>query len=211
MANKKLADALNEEVNVSKTIKCSATTPIEYTDTVWEDLRIVPSAFDFAGSADPNLVSWQPGGSGTTFKAWEFAPSDEAFFTMQLPHAWKEGTDLKCHIHWTPQKRGNEENGKTVAWKLNYSWANRDAAFVASAVIDMTDACSGTDHLHEMSVEATITGAGKTISSMMICRIFRDAGDTWATNTTGNLPLLLEVDFHYQIDVAGSVSSTSKS
>jgi hypothetical protein len=68
------------------------------------------------------------------------------------------------------------------------------------------------DHLHEMTPEATITGTGKGISSMLACRIFRgsDAQDTWVGTASGSLPLLLEVDFHYEIDTVGSRSSSSK-
>jgi len=173
-------------------------------DTAWDDLRIVPSAFDFAGSSDPALVNWRPGGSGTTFKAWEFDNADQAFFLVQLPHNRKPGTDLKVHVHWTPQTRGNEENAKTVFWKIDISAASIGGTFPASSVYDMSDACDGVDDAHQMTPDITVTGSTLGVSAMLQCRIFRDAGDSWATNTTGNLPLLLEVDFHYEIDRLGS-------
>jgi len=177
--------------------------------TVWDDLRIVPGSFDFPGSHDPVLGDWQPGGSGATLKVFKFAPSDEGFFTCQLPHNYKQGSDIKCHVHWTPHSRGNEENGSTVAWKLDYSWSNIGSAFGASATADMTDTCSGADHWHEVTPEVTIAGSGKTISSMLVCRVYRDTGDTWA-GTGANAPGMLEIDFHYQIDSRGSLNSTTK-
>lgn len=173
----------------------------------WEDNRIVPGFFQFAGSNDPTQIGWQPGGSGATFQVYEFDASDEVFFTVQMPHNYKEGSDLKAHVHWTPGTNGNEENTKTVAWKLDYSWSNIGAAFGASATVDMTDTCSGVDHQHELSPSATISGSGKTISSMLVCRLYRDTGDTWAGSTG---PLLLEFDLHYQINSIGSVQETSK-
>lgn len=176
----------------------------------WEDMRVVPTAFDFAGVSDPTLVNWQPGGAGTTFKLWEFATNDEAFFSVQLPHTYKEGTDLKAHIHWTPGARGVTENANTVAWKMDYTWANIDAAFPSSSNIDLTDTCSGADDQHEMTADADPTGAGKKISSMLVCRIYRDTGDTWTGTGTGNLPLLLEVDFHFLLDTIGSRQSVIK-
>jgi hypothetical protein len=201
-------------------IKTDTTTPTDLTVTtgadktialateVWDDLRIVPSSFDFAGSGDPSIVDYQPGGSGTTFKVWEFQLDDHAFFTCQIPHSYKTGQDIYCHVHWTPGTRGNEESGNSVAWKLDYSWANIGSAFAASATVDMTDACTGTDHLHEMTPDAIIDGhtVAKGMSSMLLCRIYRHdvAGDTWAGTASGQLPILLEVDFHFPIDTIGS-------
>lgn len=178
-------------------------------DSVWEDVRIEPSTFDFAGNSDPTKVNWQPGGSGATFKVWEFDVGDEGFFLIQLPHARKPGTDLKLHVHWTPGTRGNEEINKTVAWKCDISAASIGSAFPASSTYDMTDTVTGTDHLHEISPAATIPGATLGLSAMLMCRIYRHTGDTWATNSTGNLPLLLEIDIHYEIDRLGSDNETS--
>lgn len=172
-------------------------------NVAWDDLRIIPSAFDFAGNADPVLVNWTPGG-GVTFRAWEFAPGDQAFVLVQLPHNRKPGTNLHVHIHWTPQARGNEETGKTVAWKIDISGASLGSAFPAASTYDMTDICTGTDHLHEMTPSVIVPGAALGLSAMLACRVYRDAGDDWVTNTSGNLPLILEVDFHYEIDRLGS-------
>lgn len=178
--------------------------------TGWDDLRIVPSAFDFAGNADPTQKVWQPGGSGASFRVWEFAPSDEAFFTCQLPHGYKEGSALKPHIHWTPAERGLAETGKTVNWRLDVSVASVAGVFGPSVTVALTDTCGGVNHKHEMSASGEISGAGLTVSAMLVCRIYRLAGDTWATNTGGNCPVLLEMDFHYQFDTAGSTDETHK-
>lgn len=70
-----------------------------------------------------------------------------------------------------------------------------------------------TDWKHQMTEDVTITATDKHISSMLLCNLTRtDTGtdDTWATNTSGNLPLILEVDFHYPIDTFGSRTSSSK-
>lgn len=213
MAVKKLKTALNETANVAETVKCSATTPIEYTDTVWDDLRITPGSFDRPGVADPDFVAYDVNGGGVSTYLPEFAKNDIASFTIQMPHHWKEGTNIYCHIHWTPGPRGNEENGATVGWKIDYSWANRDANFPTMSTLDLSDACDGTDHKHQMTPDVAITGTGKTISSMLICNVKRTdtgADDTWSSTTTGELPLLLEIDFHYEIDTAGSAARTSK-
>ena len=179
----------------------------------WEDMRIVPGAFSFLGSADPTLVAWQPGGSGATFQVWAFRKNDEAFASIQLPHAYKEGSDLLLHLHWTPKDRGVAEGAVNVGWKVDYSIANIGAAFPASTTADLSDACSGTDHQHELTTSVTIDGSAITVSSMIMLRIYRTdtgADDTWVGTTTAQSPALLEVDLHYQIDAPGSDAETSK-
>jgi hypothetical protein len=179
--------------------------------TVWDDMRIVPNVFDVPGLTDPDIISYQPAGSGATFKVYAFAKGDEGFFTLQLPHSYKTGSNLKAHVHWTPGTRGNEENGNVVQWRLDYSFAAINSTFPASQTADLSDACDGTDHKHQMSPEAIISGVGLGISSQMWGRIYRwnDASDTWV-GTGANLPIFIEVDIHYEIDTMGSKTSTSK-
>ena len=177
--------------------------------TVWDDFRILPSNFDRPGITDPSIQDWQPGGSGMTFKVWCFNQLQMGYFTVQIPHSYKQGSNILVHTHWTPHARGVAENGKTVAWKLDYSWANIDGTFGASANADMTDTCDGVDHKHLMTPEATILGANKTISSMLVCRIYRDNTDDWV-GTGANGPALLELDFHFEIDTVGSKTHSAK-
>ncbi len=174
-------------------------------DVVWDDIRVVPGAFKLGGANDPSAQNWQPGGAGTTFKVYKFQENDEVFFTVQIPHSYEEGTDIEPHIHWTPADRGNEEIGTIVMWKLDYSWANQQGVFAPSATVSMSATCSGVDSRHQYADGNMIYGAGKTISSMLVCRLWRSAtGDTWAGTTSAQSPAVLEFDFHFQLDTRGS-------
>jgi hypothetical protein len=180
-------------------------------NTVWDDLRILPTTFDFAGNADPVVVGYQPGGSGTTFRLYEFAVNDEGFFTVQMPHAWKVGTALYPHVHWTPGARGNEEAAKVVGWNLDYSIASINGLFYASRTISLASACTGTDHYHEISGGGSMPMDGIGLSAMILGRLYRTGtGDTWSSTSSGQLPLLLELDFHYEIDSLGSDDERAK-
>lgn len=183
------------------------------TATVWDDLRVTPAGFDRAGIADPALVSYTPTGSSIATYLYEWQLNDIAYFTVQLPHSYKQGSDIKVHVHWTPGLRGNEESGNTVGWKIDYAWANINGAFGAMSTADLSDACDGTDDKHQMTPEVTITGTSKNISSMLICNIKRtDTGtdDTWVGTASGELPMILEIDFHFEMDTVGSKESSSK-
>jgi hypothetical protein len=190
-------------------ITCGVNKTVELQNTVWDDIRVVPGSFDRPGSSDPTIIAYTPSGAGTSTWLYQFNKTNIASFTIQLPHGYKQGTDIYSHIHWTPGARGVAESGNTVGWKIHYTWANIDGAFGAMATLDLSDACNGVNHEHDMTPDVVINGhtAAKNISSMLICNVTRTdtgADDTWATNTSGNLPMLLEIDFHFEIDTLGS-------
>lgn len=181
--------------------------------TVWDDLRVSPGSFDRPGVSDPTITSIQPDGSGVTTYLYQFDKNQLGSFTIQLPHGYKTGSDIYCHIHWTPGGRGVAESGNAVGWKVDYSWANIGSGFSVMSTLDLSGICSGTNYLHQITTDAVISGTNKNISSMLICNIKRtDTGtdDTWATNTSGNLPMLLEIDFHYEINTVGSRQISTK-
>ena len=172
----------------------------------WDDLLINSGLFKFAGSSDPTWRTWTI--DCVDFQALSFDDEDEIFFTCQLPHTYKEGTDIRAHVHWTPKARGNEEINKYVGWKLDVSWANINGdPFTSVATIDMTDKCSGTDDYHEVSAGSTnIDGTGKKISSMLVCRLYRDDSEVieYWEGTGVNAPALLQFDFHHEVNSMGS-------
>jgi len=191
------------------TIETATEKTIVLSEVVWDDLRITPGSFDRPGGADPSVVLVYPNGGGIGTYLYEFAKDDVASFVVQLPHGYSGG-NIKVHIHWTPGSRGVAENGKVVAWKIHYTWVNIGDNFADMQVLDLSDACDGVNYKHQMTSEVTIA-ANKNISSMLLCNIQRTtAGDSWSSTNSGQLPLILEVDFHYPIDTIGSRTSSSK-
>lgn len=184
--------------------------PLTLTQGQWDDL-MGESSLRLRGGSDPALAAFQPGGSGTSFYIYEFNTGNEMFFVTQIPHRWLVGTDLSPHVHWTPGARGTAESGNTVAWKLDYSIISINGTFASSSTIDLTDTCDGTNDKHQLSGGLDIDGSTLGISSVIVGRLYRDSGDTWATNTATNRPKLLQFDIHYQIDSFGSDAMTSKS
>ena len=199
------AQSLNISIDANGNVIVYGT--LTLSDTVWEDIRIVPGSFDRPGNADPVYVAYIPGGSGITTYLTEWQKADFASCTVQMPHSYKVGTDIYVHIHWTPGTRGNEEIGNAVGWKITYTWADIDGTFGSMATLNLSDTCDGTDHKHQMMPDIVISGSGKGISSMLICNIERTdtgADDTWVGTVAGSLPMMLEMDFHYEIDTMGS-------
>lgn len=177
----------------------------------WDEVRAVPGIMTFGGAADPSVTTYQPGGAGPTHRVYVFATNDEVFIPMQIPHNYKQGTNLKPHIHWTPRNRGVAEGVATVAWALDYSVANQETGvFAPSSTLSLEDANIGVDHAHLLTPSKTIPGAGLKVSAIILCRIYRAAGDTWAGAGVANLPCFLEFDIHYLIDSLGSDIEVTK-
>lgn len=170
--------------------------------TVFDDMLINSGLFHFKGTADPTWNDWTI--DGKTFRIMKFKSNDEIFFSIQIPHKYKEGSKLRPHLHWTPADRGNEESGNTVAWKLDYAFSNINDNFDSSGTVDLTDTCDGVDDKHQVSGTSSWIDVGGKISGMLIGRLYRDSGDTWSSTSASQSPGLLQFDFHIEIDAAGS-------
>lgn len=172
----------------------------------WEDLRVsIASLFPRGAGLDPARLQWNAGSILT------FNTDDEISFLKQMPHNYKEGTDLLAHIHWTPHSRGVLEAAKTVNWQLELSVANIDTVFPAPSFYPIPVVCSGIINYHEISASVIVPGVGLKISHILQGTIRRIAGDTWVGGpTTAQRPGLLEFDFHYQKNTLGSTTPTSK-
>lgn len=128
-----------------------------------------------------------------------------------MPHAWKEGTTIYPHVHYVCPTTANTTE---IKWKLTYTWVNVNGTFGATTTITTNGTADNdgnvTGDKHEISKFPDITSAGdangKTISSMLICRLERDATDSY----TGDDALLLQIDFHYEIDTDGSRTEYGK-
>jgi hypothetical protein len=152
---------------------------------------------------DPNFVKVLDNGSGSTglyTYAFDKSAEEEAFFAVQFPHNRKSGSNVIPHVHWMPT---GTDTGNVV-WGLEYSWASIGATFGNSAIITVTQAGGGVADAHQIAYFDAITGTGKTSSSMMLCRVFRDA--TSETDTYDEDAALIEIDFHYEIDKLGDDS-----
>lgn len=185
--------------------------------TMWDDLRVPVDSTKAGGSKDPTFGVFKTNGAGSqgVFTQWFNKNSEqELYFSAQLPHSWKEGTDIEAHVHWVPASTAAGA-GTDVCWGLEYTWSNINGTFGNTTIIYGDEQSNGatetiTVDKHYLTELGTITGTGKTLSSMLVCRIFRDAGGTGGTDDYDDDAGLLEIDFHYQIDSFGSDDEYTK-
>jgi hypothetical protein len=96
-----------------------------------------------------------------------------------------------------------------VRWGLDYQWQNNTGVYTGTDTAILATAATGTvGYTHLITSFGTIDGTGKTISSILVCRLYRlpaDAADTY-TGAAG----LLSFDFHIENDSLGSETEYGK-
>lgn len=169
--------------------------------TVWDDIRVPVTSAKAGGSKVPGFEKFKDNGSGSqgvfTYM-FDASQEEELYFTVQLPHSYKPGSDIYPHVHWTT----TSNNTGNVRWGLEYTWSTTSSVFSNSTILTATSAASGTAYTSQYTAFSAISGTGKNESSMLVCRVFRDAddsGDTHADDTA-----LLEIDFHFEKEKMGT-------
>lgn len=165
---------------------------------LWADKGI--AGLNVSLSANPpDLVPFGPSGD---LKIYGFdggaATTEQVYFGVHLPHDYKQYTDIRPHIHWSPV---NTDSG-TVVWQLEYSWANVNSTYEAPTIITAIDASDQVAWKSQVKGFGNISGDGKKISSIIVCRLFRDP--THGTDDYGSDAAFIEFGIHYQKDAPGS-------
>ena len=182
---------------------------------VWNDLRIPAISTKLGGSKDPHFVKVYDNGSGSqgvfTY-AFDASTEEELYFMVQIPHGWVYGTALDPHIHWIAKANGT--GTQKVSWGLEYTVAKIGGTFGNTTIIYGNEAhvvetiAAGKHYLTDLTA-IDMTGVDG-VSTMLICRVFRDATGAGLTDDFASDAYILEIDFHYQLDHFGSTYEYSK-
>eukprot|EP00899_Mesostigma_viride_P024108 jgi/Mesvir1/4882/Mv11151-RA.1 len=182
----------------------------------WDDLKTPLTSVAVAGDSPPtSVLVTNLGGGGNTVKLFvhSFDTSNpqpkEMFLNIQLPHAWKAGTEIRPHVHFI--KSGTATGH--VRFGLEYSWANVMEAFPTSTTIYMCTSAELTaadQYKHIIASRTTPGGTTKAVmsnpnkrdSSMLMMRLFRNVNDV--EDTLNEAVWALELDLHVQHDTFGS-------
>jgi len=129
----------------------------------------------------------------------------ELYFTIQLPHTYLQGSNLKPHLHFTTL----DAITGTTRWGLEYTMSSINSFFpTTTIIIEGTRSIGVGDANKHMILDfPEIVGTGLGISSILICRLFRYSFDILnpLTKDSYDAPIYaLECDIHHQNDTAGS-------
>ena len=179
-------------------IDCGTDKTLVLGESVWDDIIISPSNLR-GGVSVPNFSAFQNGVYQLLFINTQ---SDEVYGSFEIPHDYKEGTDLQPHIHWSP----NSTNTGNCVWDFEYTIADPMTTFPATTTTTITQAGSGTINQHQLAnTAAVISGSGIKVGAICVFRLARPTGDAF----TGDA-FLHSVGVHYQIDTIGSRQITTK-
>jgi len=148
---------------------------------------------------DPLITASGTAGSfGVLALEFSATETNQVFFTAQLPHTYVQGSDIEPHVHWQ-YKTSNSGN---VVWGLEYMWVNVGASGAGNTTLLENAMATGSPATHLATNIGIIDGTGKTISSILTCRLYRKGDDV--LDTYPDPVYLSEFDFHFQINTMGS-------
>ena len=164
------------------------------TDGAWDDLRFPAQSIDRPGpTAGP---TWDTTHIGHGFSA---SAVNELQFIGQMPHAWRQGSSIRPHIHW--EANTGFTPGTAAVWCLSVRWRNNGETISALTNYTITTTPSHTLALM-ISKFPEIDGTGKDISSVLDMQLARLATSTGDSMTA--VAILKEFDIHYLTDSFGS-------
>lgn len=164
--------------------------------TVWDDLQIVMGQLKLPGVSDPSWTAYK----GCYVLTFSKTADNIATFTAQLPHSYKEGSDIEFHLHLAYPDAGAGD----TRWNFTHSWADMGEDFPAETTVTTDIASPTTADRHQYAeIAATISGAGHTISSILLCSIQREGSDA-VNDDYDNVVYLVAADFHFEKDTVGS-------
>ena len=175
---------------------------------VWDDLRVSIASARVPTAAPPNWAQVNDDGAASTgVFAYHFDDGENVFFTVQFPHSYREGSSITPHIHF--QTTTDVDPADNFKIGLEYQWVNINDDMPTDTTIITKDISTGVDSLgkHQIGAFDEVSGTGKKISSVMLCRLYRAAADS---DNYGGQVIITDFDIHYQKDTHGSRSSTSK-
>lgn len=152
------------------------------------------------GPQDPSLENFDPIPNMKLYGFKDGNETNELFCIFEVPHEYKPGTELRPHIHWTP----NDDQGGVVKWQLCYSIGDNGVPFQAGTTIAALSSALGRDTYNSKEFDPPIPASNITGGTIIVCRLFRDATDP--DDNYPGIAKLLTIGLHYQSEKLGSTS-----
>lgn len=178
--------------------------------TYFDDV-MVPGFSVRGGAAAPDvgLFGGTSAGDGAIYTTLFDGTStrEDVFFTLQLPHTYKHGSNISPHIHWTPTTTDASESG-SVRWYITCMWTNINGTYSTIYQSNVVSQAGQTGWVHKLSEFNDLVGTDKTLSSIASCSLYRNPTDP--SDTYEHDVALLGIDFHVEMDSLGSDEEYTK-
>jgi hypothetical protein len=176
-----------------------------YPNSFWEDLALVPKAVDPIGP-----ISGPDEERDTGLFLFDPDKIERVAATVQMPHAWAEGTAIFPHVHWT---KTSADPGDVV-WGFRFRFSNFGEVLTAMSPMFTFSEPQNLTVDHDLEDEHLITSltvlpmADQSISTVVlleVCRAATEVEDTYPEDAR-----MLGVDIHFLANQPGSVLIHSK-
>lgn len=175
----------------------------------WDDFRCPLTALDPVGLTAPPSVE-----ASTGLFLFGSTRTEMVGATIQMPHSWKESSDIIPHVQW---QKTTSEAGE-VHWQLEYKWAPLDGVMDAEWTVlseskleighDDTADKYAVSSFGPIVTSAPFPETGHVINDVLIMRLSRIGNS--AEDTYGDDVRVLEFDVRYQADGIGSIEQLYK-
>jgi hypothetical protein len=144
-------------------------------------------------------------GLATGIFTYSFAEDEGVHGSIEIPHDYKEGTNLVFHVHW--QGIAAPSGTDNVQWRLIYTIARDGTTLDAAVPVDSVDTSFATRYEFKRTDIATIVGTNVKIGDQLLFSLLRvtATGDAYAGDV-----LLATAGIHYQVDTLGSRTISTK-
>lgn len=171
--------------------------------TVYEDDNAGGITLTKAAANQPDLVTID----STSILTYAFdggAAMEELHWATEIPHSYKEGTDLIPHAHIYPTTTG----AGNIKFFLEY-WVKSNGGTAVTGTASFVVAAGGTawEESRE-NFDSVIDGSTLTIADQAHFRIYRDPTD--AEDTYADDVAIGTLGYHYEIDTIGSRGVVTK-
>jgi len=171
--------------------------------TVWTDVVTPLLVAKLPTQNQPALTSVRNRTYAYCFSDAITSNEEEAYLTLQLPHSYKENSQIFCHLHWLTL---TNTTGSTT-WAMEYTWTSYTKKMQYSKIKKVTVANGGA-YIHTIADFGELIPFNKTISSLVNVRLYRNSGI--ANDTYTGLSCGLSFDCHIEMDTLGSASEYHK-
>ena len=173
---------------------------------VYCDVNFAVAAAKLPASNTPSWVAFTANTNAYTFAVNDYADLG----TIELPHNYKEGTNIELHAHLV--SNGVDTNARGAKYQVFFTYGISDSGtyqFTAESSIsaEITIAANTPDKSALYLGIGTINGSTLKIGTQIKTRIKRITA-TGAAPTSA--PFLGQVGIHYQLDSLGSTTMQSK-
>jgi len=182
------------------TISDSLGVTLEGDATVWDDIMMPVTSGRLGALSKPDF------NYDSVTVQFPFNDSTEIlYFIAQLPHRYKDGTNIYPHVHWKQTEPTGDASSDTVEFAIQYKWFNIGAAPPSSwswELIGTPEISYTSGMLHQLTATASgIDGTGKTKSSVLLIKLKRREAKGPLADVE-----VYQMDIHFEVSRLGTSS-----